>query len=79
MNDYYKKLGPKTELEDLEQVRFHIHEFWPNAEIQTPGAEVVNFIVETEAGTMLVGYAWQEDDKWFVRRAKSMNTTKWID
>jgi hypothetical protein len=77
-SDYYKKLGRLDEQEHISAVRFYMHEYWPNC-VQRGDDEKGDFVVETEAGDMLVGYYWREGDHYKVRRATSMNTTRWID
>jgi hypothetical protein len=77
-SDYYKKLGRLDEVETLSAVRFYMHEFWPNC-IQVGGDQKGNYIVRTEAGDMLVGYYWRDGDVYKVRRATTMNTTRWLD
>ena len=78
-SDYYKRLGIKNTLETIEQVRFHMHSQWPTCEQVAKDDDHGDFVVKTEAGKMLVGYYWREDDRFMVRRAKTMNTTRWVD
>lgn len=80
--DYYKRLGKKEEITPR-TADFYVHEFWPNSEMLPPrGVQgLVEWGVKTEAGTMLVAYMWWDmpANQWYIRRATSMNTTRWID
>lgn len=77
--DHYKRLGIKNTLADMGKVRFHMHSQWPTSEQVERGPDHGDFVVRTEAGTMLVGYYWREGDQFMVRRASTMNTIKWLD
>ncbi len=78
--DYHKKLGKKTPI-TLETADFYIHEFWPNNEKVPVDDGLTNYIVRTDAGTMLVGYRWfdHKSGEHFIRRATSLNTVRWFD
>jgi hypothetical protein len=79
--DFYKRLGKKEQIK-ADSRDFYVHEYWPNSKrVSKPTDEVTKWGVQTEAGTMLVAYSWIDPkvNEWFIRRATSMNTTKWLD
>ena len=79
--DNNKKLGRKVELE-FSKHRAHVQEFWPNAnELPERYDMFTEWGVTTDAGIMLVAYAWwdMKTNTWFIRRATSLNTVVWMD